>query len=352
MSDQIITIRSIALAAPLLILGIGVAVPMHAARADDCLTSPKSTAPKGQHWYYHSDRANHRKCWFLRALDPSTQKAAEQSASTTAPATPASEAEKPATADADVSTTASIKAPPLPPPRPQSAPARTASTNEPTLQHGENAGTGSPKPEANAPQIVASSQPVVQAPAPATAIAWPNPPVVGTVEPPKPKLVESKTPDTAPPRAAPVAAVVDAPPSPASDGVERDSTPAVPSAKVVASSAGSVVEMLLVVAIGLVAGGLLYRLVMKISTTRGGPILTDRSVPDWVDDAALSLVPVVPVAGDDGTRRLYRASEARWNSARRNGKASRIADAASTHENRLAELIRDLDQMLQPRKGA
>lgn len=32
---------------------------------DDCVTRPGSTAPQGNHWYYHYDRANGRHCWFL-----------------------------------------------------------------------------------------------------------------------------------------------------------------------------------------------------------------------------------------------------------------------------------------------
>lgn len=36
------------------------------AAADTCLAAPNSAAPNGQHWYYRSDRATQRKCWFLR----------------------------------------------------------------------------------------------------------------------------------------------------------------------------------------------------------------------------------------------------------------------------------------------
>lgn len=35
--------------------------------ASDCLASPKSTAPQGQHWYYRLDRSTKRQCWYLRA---------------------------------------------------------------------------------------------------------------------------------------------------------------------------------------------------------------------------------------------------------------------------------------------
>ena len=31
----------------------------------DCLTSPKGTAPEGQHWYYRVDRDTKKQCWYL-----------------------------------------------------------------------------------------------------------------------------------------------------------------------------------------------------------------------------------------------------------------------------------------------
>lgn len=37
------------------------------AAASDCLASPKSTAPQGQHWYYRLERSTKRQCWYLRA---------------------------------------------------------------------------------------------------------------------------------------------------------------------------------------------------------------------------------------------------------------------------------------------
>lgn len=41
--------------------------PSAANAADDCLTSPKKTAPEGQHWYYRVERGTKRQCWYLRA---------------------------------------------------------------------------------------------------------------------------------------------------------------------------------------------------------------------------------------------------------------------------------------------
>ena len=367
MSGQIISIRAIALAVPLLILGIGIAVPANTAHADECLTSPKSTAPKGSHWYYHVDRAKHRKCWFLRALDPSTQATAAKDTSSTADDDAAKKAAT-AAADTAASTSASVKAPPLPPVRPQSAPTRTATTDEPVRQSVQNESATPPKPEAAAPQTSASSQPGIQAAAAAFAAAtvWSDPPAIGTVEPQKPNLVESKArPDIVAPTPAHVPATADARPSDVSEGAARDDAPTIRTAKAAASPAGPLAQILIVVTLGLIVGGLLFRLVMKISAGRSRPIDIDQAEFAWIggrpqhqlayqreafiEDSHLSLVPAVD---DYAPRRLLRAVDTRRTNVRRNGEVAPVADAASDHENNLAQLIRDIDQLLQPRKGA
>jgi hypothetical protein len=33
--------------------------------AGDCIEQPDSRPAQGGHWYYHSDRVNNRKCWYL-----------------------------------------------------------------------------------------------------------------------------------------------------------------------------------------------------------------------------------------------------------------------------------------------
>jgi hypothetical protein len=35
--------------------------------ADECRTTPGTSAPSGQHWYYRVDRTNDRHCWYLHA---------------------------------------------------------------------------------------------------------------------------------------------------------------------------------------------------------------------------------------------------------------------------------------------
>jgi hypothetical protein len=36
------------------------------ARGEQCLAAPKQLTPAGQHWRFHLDRHNNRKCWYLR----------------------------------------------------------------------------------------------------------------------------------------------------------------------------------------------------------------------------------------------------------------------------------------------
>ncbi len=54
------------------LFGLLVALGAHqalAAPTNECLSEPKGASPKGQHWYYHLDRATQRKCWYLRLTD-------------------------------------------------------------------------------------------------------------------------------------------------------------------------------------------------------------------------------------------------------------------------------------------
>jgi hypothetical protein len=50
--------------------------------AADCLASPKSTAPQGQHWHYRLDRATKRQCWYLRAEGSKATQSAQATADT------------------------------------------------------------------------------------------------------------------------------------------------------------------------------------------------------------------------------------------------------------------------------
>src|SRR5260370_5084698 len=104
-------IGSMGFVAMLLAWGVG----PRAVRADDCLAQPNSSAPEGNHWYYHTDRASQRKCWYLRALDQPAQHPVAQTTSQATPTNPVS-LEKPATASggAPMSVTPGAGSPPLP----------------------------------------------------------------------------------------------------------------------------------------------------------------------------------------------------------------------------------------------
>ena len=51
-------------------IGAALAIGVSPVVAADCLAEPNRDAPPGQHWYYHLDHANDRKCWYLHATVP------------------------------------------------------------------------------------------------------------------------------------------------------------------------------------------------------------------------------------------------------------------------------------------
>lgn len=86
---------------------LGTMLPGAPARADDCVASPNSAAPSGQHWWYRTDRATKRKCWFL---GPKDKEAAARKADRQERADDA-EPEAPASAAAEPASTQSAPAP-------------------------------------------------------------------------------------------------------------------------------------------------------------------------------------------------------------------------------------------------
>jgi hypothetical protein len=174
----------------------GVGVPTNTARADDCLIAPNSPAPAGSHWYFRTDRAKQRNCWYLHAPDQPPQPAAAQAISDAPPATHTSAFKKPATASPSASTSTSTgdsPAPPLPPVKPQGAPMRT--TDQPVRQSPQKESSATSISDAPAPQASPSSQTGTQGaePAPATATVRPDPPAVAAVKAPEPALVLSES---------------------------------------------------------------------------------------------------------------------------------------------------------------
>jgi hypothetical protein len=67
--------------------GVTLVVAMDGAAqaADNCLSGPKGTAPKGSHWYYRIDHATKRNCWYVRAEGDKPAASRNSSLSPTAP---------------------------------------------------------------------------------------------------------------------------------------------------------------------------------------------------------------------------------------------------------------------------
>jgi hypothetical protein len=59
--------------------------PDHARGADDCLVEPNRDPPEGRHWFYHVDRANNRKCWYLGDAGLLAQRVAPETANPSGP---------------------------------------------------------------------------------------------------------------------------------------------------------------------------------------------------------------------------------------------------------------------------
>lgn len=365
MSGHITAIRWIAIAAPFLVWGMCIGVPVKTARADNCLTAPNSDPPKGGHWYYRTDRKKGRKCWFLRAVDGTKQHTAARNESIAAPTTYGDAVKKPATeaAGTPASQSAGGDAAPLVQAKPRVATTSSAATREPVRHNSQEQSAAPSAPATPTPNTSVWTEPDARAPAaaPTTRIIWPDPPMLAPVKVQKANSVPSSARRDADP------AALDLRASPDSEDAARAGTPAIGAAKITAASGGTFVQTSLVVALGLIVGGLLYRLVMKISAARGQRIYIDRSESDWVDDrreqlqefiiekvefiddARLSLVPVV---GEYGAPHPLQVDDNHQNYALRKGRASRLTEQVIERENTLVQLLRDLDQMLKSRRGA
>ena len=243
----------------LLVSGIDVGMP-NTARADDCLTAPNSLAPQGTHWYYHVDRTNQRKCWYVHATSQPAQQAAAQATSEAAPAAqshsmPMSSGPMPATAaaSAPMSISPGNSAPRLPHVRilavkPKLAAAISATTDK-SVQGGGQEGSAEPSiPEPPAPKASTSRANAQAAgPAPAAPATWPDVfPTVATVGAPELGAVLADA------RAESVGPKTDTQVPDGTEGTARGGEPTIN-----AGIAGSLTAtpMLLTLALGLVAAG-------------------------------------------------------------------------------------------------
>ncbi|MBR0827968.1 hypothetical protein JQ596_20755 [Bradyrhizobium manausense] len=136
--------------------------------ADDCLVSPKKTAPEGQHWYYRVERGTKRQCWYLRAEGTKSAQSTQTTAASQKPETPAPRSMQDARAEWPTpqgtvaqDTTASILAP-------------KATASQPLNQRLSASADSAEQPALNArwPDASAATAPAPQpAAAPATKLA-------------------------------------------------------------------------------------------------------------------------------------------------------------------------------------
>jgi len=105
------------------IAGLAVLAVPYAAIADDCLAAPNAASPAGSHWYYRSDHAKQRKCWYLRKVDAAPM-AAKPAATASADAT-----------DDDAATTAAPVAAPSAAAAPTAAPVAAAKPVKPASRN-------------------------------------------------------------------------------------------------------------------------------------------------------------------------------------------------------------------------
>ena len=353
----------IAFVVTLLVSGIDVGMP-DTARADDCLTAPNSPAPQGTHWYYHVDRTNQRKCWYVRASSQPAQQAAAQATSEAAPAAqshsmPVSSGPMPATAGASapMSISPGNSAPRLPHVRilavkPKLAAAISATTDKSVQGSGQEGSTGPSIPEPPAPKASTSLQANAQAagPAPAAPATWPDVlPTVATVGAPEPGAVLADA------GAEPVGPKTDTQVPDRTESTARGGEPTIN-----AGMAGSLtaMPMLITLALGLVAAGAITRVLMKIAAARRASVMIDHPDSDRVDDQwrperhndqehgfvdePQEDEPVISAVSNEESRRPSRAGY-EWQENALGGSTSQMNEIG---EDTLAQLSRDLHKAL------
>ena len=353
----------IAFVVTLLVSGINVGMP-DTARADDCLTAPNSPAPQGTHWYYHVDRANQRKCWYVRASSQPAQQATAQATSEAAPAAqsrsmPASAGPMPATAGASapMSISPGNSAPPLPYARivavkPKLAAAISATTDKSVQGSGQEGSTGPSIPEPPAPKASTSLQANAQAAgsAPAAPATWPDVlPAVASVGAPEPGAI-----------LADVGAELGGPKTDTQVPDRTESTARGGEPTINAGMAGSLtaMPMLITLALGLVAAGAITRVLMKIAAARRASVVIDHPDSDRVDDQwrperhndqELGFVdepqedePVISAVSNEESRRPSCAGY-EWQENALGGSTSQMNEIG---EDTLAQLSRDLHKAL------
>lgn len=209
--------------------------------ASDCLASPKGVAPQGQHWFYRTERATKRQCWYLRAEGAKERANATQTAQAM-------------------------------PDTPDAAPAAPQSVQN-----------------AHAEYVAPQTSTAASMPAPASASTQQAPGTANAAQP----AVSTRWPDAAPaspaPQPSPATAAV-----PAAASVQPSAQPAASPAPVPLAAAdapagkptGSLQLLLLVIGGALALAGLLASVIYRFAGGRARVQTADRRVnwDHWQDD--------------------------------------------------------------------
>jgi hypothetical protein len=337
-------IGSIALVAPLLVSGMGVAALANIARADDCRSAPNFSAPQGRHWYYRLDWATQRKCWYLRAFGQPVQQAAASAALarvTPMHSMPAPSEQIPAADGAPMSvSTGNITS--LAPRvkmlavKPKSAQAITATADKLDQRSAQEGITEPSTIEAAAPQASTSSQTTVQAAASASAasMAWPD----------APPAVAVKTPE-------PIAISTNAPAASASDDAKRTARGAEPT-----NNAGMPIIIFPILALGLAAIGILSRVFIKIAAAHRARTMInhpeservdDQRQHEWRDDQEQHVS-----VGEPREYHSLITAISDYSPFQAEDGSYQITHEINKRRNKLAQLHQDLDRLLQQRDMA
>ncbi len=281
MSQQIQRVVGFIASIALFVVSVDVAIP-NAAEADDCVTAPKSPAPQGTHWYYHLDRANQRKCWYVRA--PSQQPAQQVAAQTTSEGAPAGQPPSIAVSSGPVPATAAPSAPmsinpddssaSLPHNRILALKPKRAAVVTAAKSGSEQEGRPEPQvPEATAPKTSTSLQTSAQVfgPTPAAPAEWPDLPTVATIRAePNTVLADAGTQSVDPKTAT-------------NNKVPGEAESTGRGGKQTVAASLTAAPMVLTLVFGLVAAGAASRTVIKIAAARRAIHTTNRPEADWVD---------------------------------------------------------------------
>jgi hypothetical protein len=331
-------IASNTVVATLLVSGVVFCVP-DTAGADNCLTAPNSSAPQGSHWYYRTERANQRKCWYFRAPGEPAQQATAHAPSEAAPA---------AQSHGMLTTNSSAGAPM------SISPGDIA----PTSPHAKMRAV-EPKP---VPAVGTTTDKLVQGsaqegstatsdePAPSLPVAWPEPqPAVGTIQTQESIAVPTDAhADSARVKADTLA----------SNNAEGTAESGEPSTNVgMAGSLSATPQMFLIIALGLAVVGILSRIVMTIAAARRARVVFNHSESDRVDnqgqdewrddqdeygsvDGREEDYPPVSTARDYGPPRPFQ-TDGGWPDS------ARDLNEVSKRDDTLAQLRQELDRLLQ-----